>query len=303
MQPSFTQPLSYLFIILLANFLKRVGLFEKDDFKVLAKITINVTLPAAIIASFDSFTMDYTLMVLIFYGLLANIILMVVSYWAMRKESNHLKAYAMLNGSTYNIGNFSFPFIQGLFGAPGLVVAALFDMGNAIMTTGFTYSFATSTAGGIRPRPKDLTKKLFESVPFDTYLVMLFLAALHLRLPSVLSQSALLIGKANSVVAMFMIGLMMDIRFERKWLKDSMKILSIRLIGAIVFSAAIWYLTSWNNVAKITLTLLFFSPISTVSAAFTERCTHDGRLASFTSSLSVMISIFIYMFLIPFLTA
>jgi predicted permease len=303
MQQSFTQPLSFLFIIILANFLKRIGLFEKDDFKVLAKITINVTLPAAIIASFDSFTMDYTLMVLVFYGLLANIILMVVSYWAMRKESNHLKAYAMLNGSTYNIGNFSFPFIQGLFGAPGLVVAALFDMGNAIMTTGFTYSFATSTAGGIRPSPKDLTKKLFESAPFDTYLVMLLLAALNIRLPSVLSQSALLIGKANSVVALFMIGLMMDIRFERKWIKDSMKILFIRLIGAIAFSAAIWYLTPLNNVAKITLTLLFFSPISTVSAAFTERCTHDGRLASFTSSLSVMISIFIYMFLIPFLTA
>jgi predicted permease len=303
MEQSFSQPLSFLFIIFLANILKRFGLFGKDDFRVLAKITLNVTLPAAIIASFDSFAMDYSLLVLVAYGILANIILMAISYWAMRKESNNKKAYALLNGATYNIGNFSFPFIQGLFGAPGLVAAALFDLGNAIMTTGFTYSLAASTAGGLRPNSRDLAKKLLESAPFDTYLVMLALSFLHIHLPPLLSQTVQMIGKANPIIAMFMIGLMLDIRFEKDWVKDSVKILTIRLLSAVAFSAAIWYFTPLNNVVKSTLILLFFSPISTISAAFTERCTHDGRLSSFTTSLSVIASIGLYMILIPILTA
>jgi predicted permease len=264
---------------------------------------LNVTLPAAIIASFDSFAMDYSLLVLVAYGILANIILMAISYWAMRKESNNKKAYALLNGATYNIGNFSFPFIQGLFGAPGLVAAALFDLGNAIMTTGFTYSLAASTAGGLRPNSRDLAKKLLESAPFDTYLVMLALSFLHIHLPPLLSQTVQMIGKANPIIAMFMIGLMLDIRFEKDWVKDSVKILTIRLLSAVAFSAAIWYFTPLNNVVKSTLILLFFSPISTISAAFTERCTHDGRLSSFTTSLSVIASIGLYMILIPILTA
>ena len=303
MEQSFSQPLSFLFIIFLANILKQFGLFGKDDFKVLAKITLNVTLPAAIIASFDSFSMDYSLLILVGYGILANVILMGVSYWVMRKESNNKKAYALLNGATYNIGNFSFPFIQGLFGAPGLVAAALFDLGNALMTTGFTYSLAASTAGGIRPNPKDLAKKLLESAPFDAYLVMLTLSFFQLHLPPVLSQTVQMIGKANPIVAMFMIGLMLDIRFEKDWIKDSIKILTVRLLSAIAFSAAIWYFTPLADVVKITLVLIFFSPISTISAAFTQRCTQDGRLSSFTSSLSVIASIGLYPFLIPFLTA
>ncbi|WP_320128004.1 AEC family transporter [uncultured Sphaerochaeta sp.] len=303
MEQSFAQPLSFLFIIFLANLLKRIGLFGKDDFKVLAKITINVTLPSAIIASFDSFSMDYSLLVLVLVGILSNSILMAVSYWIMRKESNYKKSYALLNGATYNIGNFSFPFIQGLFGASGMVVAALFDLGNALMATGFTYSLAASVAGNIRPNPKDLVKKLFESVPFDTYLVMLLLSFLNIHLPSTMAQTMQLIGKANPIVAMFMIGLMLDLHFEKDWIKDSVKMLLVRYLGAIAFSLAVWYFTPWTQVVKITLTLLFFSPISTISSAFTERCTHDGRLSSFTTSLSVIAGILLYMILIPILTA
>jgi predicted permease len=297
------QPMAYLFIIVLAHLLKRIGMFGKNDFKVLAKITLNITLPGAIIASFDSFSMDYSLLVLIGYGLLANVLLIVAGYWSMRKRSNDKKAYAVLNASTYNIGNFSFPFIQGLFGPPGLVIAALFDLGNAVMATGITYSIASAVAGGERPKAKRLAAKLFSSVPFDTYLVMLGLSFLGLHLPPVVSLTAQMIGKANPIVAMLMIGLMLEINFGKEWIQDSAKILAIRLLGAIAFSAAVWYFAPLERMVKLTMILLFFSPISSIAAPFTEQCTEEGRLASFTSSLSVIVGIALYIVLIPFLVA
>lgn len=303
MLQSLMQPIAFLFIILLANLLKRAGVFGPNDFKILTKITLYVTLPGAIISSFDSFSMDYSLLVLIGYGVLANVLLMALGYWSMRKRSDEKKAFGILNTSTYNIGNFSFPFIQSIFGPQGLIIAALFDIGNAVMTLGITFSVASSVAGGERPKARRLVAKLFSSVPFDTYLVMLVFSLLGVRLPPMLSLTAQMVGKANPIVVMLMIGLMLEIHFEKDWLQDSSRVLALRFFAAVVFSAATWFFAPLDRVVRLTMILLFFSPISAIAPAFTDQCTGEGRLASLTSSLSVIVSIVLYMVLIPLLTA
>ncbi|MDD3903794.1 MAG: permease [Sphaerochaeta sp.] len=301
MAQSFLQPFLFLFIIVLANLLKRGGVFKESEGKVLSQITLNITLPAAIIAGFDSIQMDYALLIFILMGIAVNMNQMAIAYLLMHKENNFLKSYALLNGATYNIGNFSFPFIQTLFGAPGLVIAALFDLGNALMTTGFTYSVAASVAGGQRPNIADLIKKLFSSVPFVAYLFMLTLSMLGLHLPVFFSEWMQSIGKANPIIAMLMIGIMLDIHFEKGWLKHTIKMLGVRYLGASVFSFAIYQFTDYSHMIKVTLILLFFSPISTMAAAFTQKCTNNGKLSSFTTSISVVVSIVCYMVLVPLL--
>ena len=303
MAQSFSQPFLFLFIIVLANLLKRVGVFKETEGKVLSQITLNITLPAAIIAGFNSIRMEYSLLIFILMGIAINVVQMAFAYLLMYKENNGLKSYALLNGATYNIGNFSFPFIQTLFGAPGLVIAALFDLGNALMTTGFTYSTAASVAGGQRPNSKDLMKKLFSSVPFVTYLVMLSLSLWDIQLPIFFSEWMQSIGKANPIIAMLMIGIMLDIHFEKGWLKHSIKMLGVRYLGAVVFSLAIYHFTDYSQMIKVTLILLFFSPISTIATAYTQKCTNNGKLSSFTTSISVVVSIISYMVLVPFLGA
>ena len=61
-----------IFIIVLGYFLKRVGLFGKDDYDVAAKICMNVTLPAAIITGFGSYEQDYSLFIVVLLGALCN---------------------------------------------------------------------------------------------------------------------------------------------------------------------------------------------------------------------------------------
>ena len=48
---------AYLLIIALGVFLKKVGFFHEQDFRTLAKILLNITLPCAIIYSFSK--VDY----------------------------------------------------------------------------------------------------------------------------------------------------------------------------------------------------------------------------------------------------
>ena len=49
---------SFISIIVLGYFLKRIGFFKDEDFSILSKITIRITLPCAIITSFASKTID-----------------------------------------------------------------------------------------------------------------------------------------------------------------------------------------------------------------------------------------------------
>ena len=291
MTQSLTQVALFLFIIILAQILKRIGLFTEKEGSTLSSISLNITLPAAIVASFNTFTMDYSLLVLVAYGIGANILLASLSYLFMCKQNNSLKAYALLSGSTYNVGNFSFPFIQSLFGAQALVAASLFDLGNALMTTGLTYSLASSVSQGKRPESTDLLKKLFTSVPFITYLVMITLSFAHIRLPLFLQDWMVAIGKANPIIAMLMIGIMLDIHFEKSWIKYTLGLLTIRYSMGILMA---WYFivhTDFNQIIKTTLVFVVFSPSATSSVAFLEKLTDEKKLASFTSSLSVLASI------------
>ncbi|HHT81204.1 MAG TPA: permease [Spirochaetales bacterium] len=303
MTSTLSQPLLFLFIILLANMLKRAGMFSTKDGQVLSQITLNITLPAAIISGFQSFELVPSLFLLILVGIAANAILMGIAYLMMRKESKSMQGYAIFNTPTYNIGNFTFPFVQALYGGPGLVVASLFDLGNALMTTGFVYSVGSSVATDQRPSIKDILKKLFQSVPFLSYLLMILLSLFGLRLPTFLNQWMSAIGKANPIVAMLMIGIMLDVHFEKGWMKQAMKVISVRYLTAIVFSVLIWTLTSWEPMVKVILTLLLFSPVASVSTAYTQQCTDKGKLSSFTSSVTVVISTICYILLVPLLGA
>ena len=60
---------SFVAIIVLGFVLKKIGVFKEEDFSVLSKITIRITLPAAIITSFAGKEIDPSLLVLLFLGI------------------------------------------------------------------------------------------------------------------------------------------------------------------------------------------------------------------------------------------
>jgi len=99
------------------------------------------------------------------------------------------------------------------------------------------------------------------------------------------------IGKANPIIAMLMIGIMLDIHFEKSWIKYTLGLLTIRYGMGILMA---WYFivhTDFNQIIKTTLVFVVFSPSATSSVAFLEKLTDEKKLASFTSSLSVLASI------------
>lgn len=67
-------------IIVLGAVLRRTGFFKKEDFRLLSRIVIRITLPAVIITNFSGRQLDYSLLVLTLIGFLCGVVQMLTAY-------------------------------------------------------------------------------------------------------------------------------------------------------------------------------------------------------------------------------
>ncbi|WP_343210081.1 AEC family transporter [Anaerolentibacter hominis] len=289
-----TKAFSYVFTIFLAYFLKRIGFLKKEDYKVLFRLMVNVTIPAVVINSFASLTLTPSLLILIGFAILCNLILIGAGYLLTKRKNTEKKALYMLNLSGYNIGGFSLPFVQAFLNTPAAVVACmLFDFGNSIMCTGANLCLVSSLLKSrqkISDVLKDLVRKLLHSAPFMSALIMILIRAVHISLPAVVTSTATAIGSANGFLAMFSIGLMFDIKWEKNYFKSAFSLLALRYVFAGAAAAVFYFCLPFPLLIRQVLVLVIFAPMSSLSPVYTEYCKGDGALSSFMLSLSIPLS-------------
>lgn len=229
---------SFVAIIVLGFVLKKIGVFRKEDFSVLSKICIRITLPAAIITSFAGKQFDLGLMLLLFLGIGCGVIYIALGFLLNLRSSREQRAFDILNLPGYNIGCFTMPFAQRFLGPVGVIATSLFDSGNALICLGGAFGVAGSVRDGKAFDVSRIAKTLIRSVPFMTYLVMVILNLLQIPVPGLVVECASIIGGANSFVAMFMIGVGFDLAVEdRRQTGKILRLLSIRYGVAAALAA------------------------------------------------------------------
>lgn len=294
---------AFIFIIAGGYFLKKVKFFKEDDYRIVSRIVLNLTLPGAIISSFGKFEKGGSIFLLVVLGLLCNLVMIWLGYMASRKQDNKVKALYMLNFAGYNIGTFTLPFVQNFLGTGGVITTCMFDVGNAISCTGGSYALVSSmiSTTGEKFSPKEFIKKLLCSVPFMTYMVMLIFASLSIKVPVLLLSVADVVGNANGFMSMLMIGLMFKIEFKYDYLKKAGVILLSRYTASAVMGIIAYTLLPVSLEVRQVLVILLFSPISAMASVYTEKCESDIGIASFSSSVSILISIGIITGLLAFM--
>ncbi|MBQ2991161.1 MAG: AEC family transporter [Clostridia bacterium] len=287
------KPLSYVLIISLGYALKRVGFLKKTDQALLSKIMLNVTLPCAIISGFADVGRDASLFLISVIGLLFGFLPMLLMYWTTRGVNPRLRAYRMLNVAGSNIGCFSLPLVQAFFGSQGVVTACMYDVGNAVMMTGGSYTM-TSTLLGVgsekREGVREILMKFVKSAPFDTYMVLLAMTALNISIPPVVCQLVQPTGNANAFLAMLIIGLMFEPAAEPALLRETVRELAFRYGFAAAAAACCWLLPL-DLLARQVLCVLCFAPVSALAPIYTDRCGGDAALSGFTNSVSIAVSL------------
>lgn len=286
--------LAFVAIIAMGYGFKRSGFFHARDFYLLSKIVIKITLPAAIVANFSKITMESSMLVLCVFGLACNGVLLAVAFCLNLAKSRKQKAFDMLNLTGYNIGNFTMPFVQSFLGPVGFAATSLFDAGNSVMCTGVTFSLASAVNGEEEKGSGSIMtilKTLVSSVPFDAYVIMTVLTALHVKLSGVVILFAETAGGANAFLALLMIGIGFEIRLDREKIAEILKILVVRYGIALAFSMGFFFLLPFPLEVRQALAIVVLAPVSSVSPAFTGKIGGDVELSSAINSLTIVISI------------
>lgn len=295
--------IAFIFVIFLGYILKKLGFYSLNDSKFVNKTVINLILPSAIISSFGSFQKDNSLFILVLLGLLCNIFLIFLGYIFSKNEDSKVRALYMLNFSGYNIGAFTLPFIQNFLGSFGVIAICMFDIGNSISCTGGSYAVTSTIINKTNEKfsIKNSLQNLFKSIPFITYILMLILVFLNIKIPKPILSITSLIGAANGFMAMLMIGLMFEIKFKWDYISKALFILGVRYSLGIICAIIFYYFLPLSLILKQVLIITVFAPISALSSVFTEKIGADSGLASFTSSLSIILSIIIMTTIVIFM--
>lgn len=282
--------LSFVLLILFGFLLKRAGFFGPRDYQLMAKLVMNLTLPAAVIRNLAALELTPSLLFLAVLGLLLNVLCAAAGWLYTRRQAPAQQAFAMLSWSGYNIGAFAMPYLQGFLGAAAVGAACIFDVGNAIMCNGVTYAVAPRQ-GGERLSPGAVAKRLFSSPSFDVYLGMLILGMLHISVPAVVVELLAPAAAANSCMAMLMIGLMLELRLRPGYLRRGITTVLARNLMAAAGALLFYFCTPFPLEIRQVMAVVLFAPISVASVAFSEKCGCDTGLTGFTASLSILVSL------------
>lgn len=284
---------SFVAIILLGYVLKKIGVFKQEDFSVLSKIVIRITLPAAIITSFAGKEIDPALLAIVMLGMGGGIVYIVAAILANARSTKEQKAFEVLNLSGYNIGNFTMPFVQSFLGPTGVIVTSLFDTGNAFVCLGGSFGVASMIKDGTGFSFSRIFKALSRSVPFLTYILMVVMNLLHIGVPVPVLELAKIIANANAFLAMFMIGVGFNLGGDTSQTGKIVKILAMRYSIATALALGFYFLTPFELEARQALVILAFSPIGSAVPPFTAELKGDVGLSSAINSMAIIISIVI----------
>lgn len=281
----------FVFIIALGYILRRVGMFQEKDFDVISTIVLKVTLPAAIIVSFNGSTIDFSMLFIILLGLGCGILYMLLAFLLGHRKPRDELAFDVVNMPGYNIGNFTLPFVQSFLGPAGVVVTSLFDTGNAIVCLGGSYGVASLVQDGSGFSVKRIFRALLHSIPFVTYLIMLALCLLHISLPAPVMSLTQTIANASTFMAMLMIGVGFQLKGDRDQLGRIVKYLVLRYAIAIPLALCFYFLLNFPLEVRQTLVIMVFAPFCTSAPAFTGEMKGNVGLSSALNSISIIISI------------
>lgn len=278
-------------IIVLGYASRKLGWTKASDFHLLSRILLRITLPCALITSFDGVDLPPSLLYICGLGAAVVLTQIGAGYLLGRRSPPHGSAFGVLNVTAFNIGLFSIPLLGAFLGPQAVVYAVLFDIGQSFLAIGLAYSWAITSAGGHRVTVGAVLKRVFGSIVFDVYVVLLVLSFAHIRLPTPVIAFTSVVGGANTFLAMFAIGVGLEIVLDRATLSLALQHLGVRYLVSVAWFALVWLALPLDPLVRSVICLLLFAPLAAMMAAFTAEAGLNVRLSSFITSLSILVAV------------
>ncbi|CUT95171.1 Transporter, auxin efflux carrier family protein [Staphylococcus capitis] len=229
---------------------------------------------------------------MIVYGIVAKIIVI----WFFRKYSNQMRGSVGMMTGSMNIGLFAYPLVNAIWPEKGMVYFGMADIGGAMIMFGLTYFVGSYfSEGGDQFNFKFLGKKLIQSVPLVTYIVMftLNMSNIHIWKPAIDFFSIL--SKANMPLSMILLGVMLSFSIDREYLPVTIKYLCLHYGLAIVAGTLVhFFLPVSDPMIKTTLLITWLLPVGVAIIPYSIQFKYKTLpFVGMVTNLTIIISIVI----------
>jgi malate permease and related proteins len=290
----------FLYIIIIIAFgylLKRLNILQEKDGEVISKIIFKITLPALVLVTFDSVKIETSLMLLPVIVLVYGIITALLGLFVFKNEERELKGSLMMLSSGFNVGLFAFPLIYAIWGIDGLTYFSMFDVGASFVVFGISYILGSYfSEEGLRLNPLEILKKLGKSIPLMTYIIASLLNFSHIQLPDMFINVASTISGANIPLSLLLLGLFLNFKFDKHFIKPMVKFLAFRYGLGLTVGLVLYFILPYDIMLRSTILIGLLLPVAASALTFAvefKYSTNSTRFIATMSNITILVSIVI----------
>ncbi|WP_419888161.1 AEC family transporter [Neobacillus niacini] len=290
----------FLYIIIIIAFgylLKRLNILQEKDGEVISKLIFKITLPALVLVTFDSVKIETSLIVLPVIVLVYGIITALLGLLVFKNEDRELKGSLLMLSSGFNVGLFAFPLVYAIWGIDGLTYFSMFDVGASFVVFGICFIFASYfSEEGLKLNPVEILKKLGKSIPLMTYLIASILNLIHIQLPDMIINVASKISGANMPLSLLLLGLFLNFKFDKQFIKPMIKFLAFRYGLGLIVGSALYFILPFDTMFRYTILIGLLLPVAASALTFAvefKYSTNSTRFIATMSNITILVSIVI----------
>jgi predicted permease len=282
-------------IIALGYLLKRLHVLQEKDGEVIAKLIFKITLPALVLVTLDSAKIEASLIFIPIIVLIYGIFTSFLGFFVFKKEERELRGSFLMVSLGFNVGLFAFPLVSAIWGKVGLLYFGMFDVGTSFIVFGIAYILGSYfSKEGLSLKPVEILKKLGKSVPLMTYIIASILNFSHIHLPETVIHVAGTISGANMSLSLLLLGLYLNFKFEKQFIKPMLKVLTFRYGLGLLFGVALYFFLPFGQMLRYTIMIGLLLPVATSALTFAVEFKYNittTRLMATISNITILLSI------------
>jgi len=285
-------------IVAIGYLVKRLKILKESDGDTIAKIIFNITLPAVILKFTTTIQFDLSLALLPLISIAFGFIMAFIGILTFRKHPSHIKGAMIMTMVGFNVANFFFPLVEGIWGQPGMQYIALVDAGNAFTIFILCYILATIYSPKnqeivVKINVKYILKRLIRSTPLLSYIVALSINFTGILIPSFISDLIDIIARANTALALLLLGIFLHFKFKKTEWISIFKVLLLRYSVGLVAGLSLFFLlpsSIFSPLFRIIICLSLILPVGLAVIPFSVENGYDQKLVTMTVNLTIIIS-------------
>jgi malate permease and related proteins len=142
----------------------------------------------------------------------------------------------------------------------------------------------------------EILKKLGKSIPLMTYLIASILNLIHIQLPDIIINVASKISGANMPLSLLLLGLFLNFKFDKQFLKPMLKFLAFRYGLGLIVGLILYFILPFGTMFRYTILIGLLLPVAASALTFAvefKYSTNSTRFIATMSNITILVSIVI----------